>query len=59
VPSGLVPAGIVIYFSESVDGPYVPLDDTYQNAGFSQATLLKSGYFLTAYPRTEEQQNCP
>jgi hypothetical protein len=59
VPSGIVPNEIAVYHSDSVDGPYTRLADSYLNAGFSQATLLRSGYFLTAYPRTSAHAACP
>jgi hypothetical protein len=59
VPSGRVPSDLAIYHSASIDGPFELLTDTYQNAGFSQATLLYSGYFFVGSPKTEELENCP
>lgn len=59
VPSGFVPQGIAIYHSESPTGPWERMADSYQNAGFEQATITRSGYFIAAYPRTDELENCP
>jgi hypothetical protein len=59
VPSGFVPQGIAIYFADSPDGPWERIDDSYTNAGFEQATLTRPGYFIAAYPRTSELENCP
>jgi len=59
VPSGSIPPGIGIYFSDSPDGPWERIEDSYMNAGFEQATLTRPGYFIAAYPRTDELENCP
>jgi hypothetical protein len=59
VPSGAVPQGIAVYFSESPDGPWTPIEDSYMNAGFEQATITGSGYFIAAYPPTPELASCP
>jgi hypothetical protein len=58
VPSGFVPT-LAIYFSESPDGPFELMEDSYQNAGFSQATLLRSGYFFVGNPKPEGYEQCP
>jgi hypothetical protein len=50
--------GLVIYYSESPDGPFELLEDSYQNAGFSQATLLRGGFFFVASER-ESGNPCP
>jgi hypothetical protein len=58
VPSGQVPP-LAIYYSESVDGPFELMEDSYQNAGFSQATLLRSGYFFVGAPKPDYLEDCP
>lgn len=59
VPSGDVPQAIAIYYAESPGGPWERMADSYMNAGFEQATLTRSGYFMAAYPKTEELADCP
>lgn len=59
VPSGLVPREISIYYAESPDGPWTLMADSYDNAGFEQATLVRSGYFISAYPKVGELTACP
>ncbi|HWP08744.1 MAG TPA: hypothetical protein VNN72_23540 [Polyangiaceae bacterium] len=59
VPSGSVPQGIAVYFAESPDGPWTPIEDSYTNAGFEQATITSPGYFIAAYPPPPELASCP
>ncbi len=59
VANGQVPGDLAIYHSDSPDGPFELLADSYQNAGFSQATLLRSGYFLVASPKPSDYAFCP
>jgi hypothetical protein len=49
---------IAIYFSESADGPFEKLTDSYVNAGFLQATALKTGFYFVGYPAAGEG-SCP
>jgi len=41
---------LAIYTADSVDGPWIKLADSYPNAGFQMATLLRTGYFFVGYP---------
>lgn len=59
VPSGSVPRGIAIYYAAAPEGPWERMADSYTNAGFEQATMTRPGYFVAAYPRTEELEACP
>jgi hypothetical protein len=59
VADGQVPSDLDIYYSESEDGPYERMEDSYQNAGFSQATILRTGYFFVGAPKPEELEHCP
>jgi hypothetical protein len=56
---GVVPTALAIYHSESEDGPFERMEDSYQNAGFSQATILRSGYFFVGVPKPPEFEHCP
>jgi hypothetical protein len=49
---------LAIYFAETADGPFEKLADSYVNAGFSQATALKAGYFFVGYPAASDS-GCP
>lgn len=59
VPSGAVPQGLGVYFSESPEGPWARIEDSYTNAGFEQATIIQPGYFMAAYAPTPELASCP
>jgi hypothetical protein len=56
---GWVPTDLAIYYSESEDGPFERMEDSYQNAGFAQATILRSGYFFVGTPKPTELEHCP
>ncbi|HTQ06068.1 MAG TPA: hypothetical protein VMI54_19535 [Polyangiaceae bacterium] len=43
---------LAIYTADSLDGPWTKLDDTYPDAGFDMATLLRTGFFFMGYPST-------
>ena len=51
-------SGMAIYFSDSADGPFEKLADSYVNAGFLQATALKTGFFFVGYPSADDG-SCP
>jgi hypothetical protein len=56
---GSVPADLAIYYSVSEEGPFERMEDSYQNAGFSEATILRTGYFFVGTPKPPELEHCP
>ena len=54
-----VPSDLAIYYSESEIGPFERMEDSYQNAGFSQATILRTGYFFVGTPKPSGFEHCP
>jgi hypothetical protein len=41
------------------DGPFERMEDSYQNAGFSQATILRTGYFFVGALKPTDFEHCP
>jgi hypothetical protein len=54
-----IPRALSIYRAESPEGPFTRMADSYINAGFSQATLIRGGYYFVGYPTPEEEKHCP
>ncbi|HEV8547624.1 MAG TPA: hypothetical protein VGQ57_01330 [Polyangiaceae bacterium] len=48
---GTVPRSIGLYRALDLEGPWERVADSYNNAGFVQATALGGGYFMVGYPK--------
>jgi hypothetical protein len=51
---GTVPKALTTFIAASVEGPWQPLGDSYENAGFSQATLVGGGYVFVGLPAPDD-----
>jgi hypothetical protein len=52
------PQAFALYFTPSMDQPFVRMADSYNNAGFIQATLLRGGYYYVCAPASLPPQQC-
>lgn len=56
---GLIPNALSIYHADTPEGPFTRIPDSYINAGFLQATLMRGGYYFASYVTPEELRPCP
>ena len=55
---GIVNRALSIYWSVHPDGPYEPIHDSYLNAGFSQSSLVRTGFAFVGYPAILDGHGC-